>query len=83
MNSDIRYLTGLVKNVITSDTNIYVDDTSAGSGSFIINKETVSYTKTSGKFTGLTRGTNFNYDQRVIVDNSQLDDDKIPLTNLM
>ena len=77
LNSDIRYLTGLVKNVTASDTNIYVDDTSAfpGSGSFIINKETVSYTsKTSGKFTGLTRGTNFNYDQRVIVDNSQLDD---------
>ena len=78
LNSDIRYLTGLVKNVTASDTNIYVDDTSAfpGSGSFIINKEAVSYTaKTSGKFTGLTRGTNFNYDQRVIVDNSQLDDD--------
>ena len=43
-----------------------------GSGQFILNSETISYTsKSEGKFTGLTRGINFNYDQRVILDSSQ------------
>ena len=73
-NSVPNFLTGLVKDVGAADTEIYVDSTSAypGSGSIIVNKETVTYTsKSAGKFTGLTRGVNFNYDQRVILDAGQ------------
>jgi hypothetical protein len=73
-NSVIQYLSGLVKNVGPADTEIFVDSTSAfpGSGRFILNNEIVTYTgKSVGKFTGLTRGTNFNYDQRVILDTTQ------------
>ena len=73
-NSVIQYLSGLVKNVGPADTEIFVDSTNAfpGSGRFILNNEIVAYTgKAEGKFTGLTRGTNFNYDQRVILDTSQ------------
>ena len=75
-NSSAIYLTGLVKDVTANDTNIYVDSTDAypGSGQIIINRETITYTsKTAGRFTGLTRGVNFNYDQRVILDANQND----------
>ena len=75
-NSSAIYLTGLVKDVTANDTNIYVDSTAAypGSGQIIINKETITYTsKTTGRFSGLTRGVNFNYDQRVILDANQND----------
>ena len=75
-NSSTIYLTGLVKDVTASDTEIYVDSTDAypGSGEFILNTETISYTsKSEGKFSGLTRGVNFNYDQRVILDDGQND----------
>ena len=73
-NSGANYLTGLVKDVAAADTTIYVDSTDAypGSGEVILNKETIAYTnKAAGKFSGLTRGLNFNYDQRVILDNGQ------------
>ena len=73
-NSGANYLTGLVKDVAPSDTTIYVDSTDAypGSGTVILNKETIAYTnKAPGKFSGLTRGVNFNYDQRVILDIGQ------------
>ena len=73
-NSEQIFLTGLVKNLNASDTTVYVDSTDGfpGSGSLIIDTETVSYTgKGEGRFTGLTRGVNFNYDQRVILDTSQ------------
>ena len=75
-NSSLIYLTGVVKDVAASDTEIYVDSTDAypGSGQIILNKETISYTaKSAGKFSGLTRGVNFNYDQRVILDAGQND----------
>ena len=77
-NSVAGYLTGLVKNVGMSDVEIYVDSTDAfpGSGELILNKETITYTaKSRGKFSGLTRGVNFNYDQRVILDGGQIDQD--------
>ena len=73
-NSDNIYLTGLVKDLSPSDTEIFVDSTDAypGSGSIIVDTETITYTsKSEGKFTGLTRGVNFNYDQRVILDTAQ------------
>ena len=75
-NSGTIYLTGLVKNVTAADSIIYVDSTDAypGSGQIILNKETITYTsKAAGKFSGLTRGVNFNYDQRVILDAGQND----------
>ncbi|AOO10235.1 hypothetical protein RW01021201_087 [Synechococcus phage S-RIM8] len=73
-NSTIQYLTGLVTNVGAADNTIYVDSTDAfpGSGNFVLNNEIIAYTgKSRGRFTGLTRGTNFNYDQRVILDTTQ------------
>jgi len=73
-NSVPNFLTGLVKDVTANDSNIYVDSTDAypGSGTIIVNKETITYTsKSAGKFSGLTRGVNFNYDQRVILDTGQ------------
>ena len=75
-NSGTIFLTGLAKNVSPSDSTIFVDSTDAypGSGQIILNKETITYTsKASGKFSGLTRGVNFNYDQRVILDAGQND----------
>ncbi len=75
-NSGTIYLTGLVKNVTANDSEIFVDSTDAypGSGQIILNKETITYTaKVAGKFSGLTRGVNFNYDQRVILDAGQND----------
>lgn len=74
MNSQVQYLTGLVADVGAADDTIYVDSTDAfpGSGNFLLNNEIVAYTgKSEGRFTGLTRGTNFNYDQRVILDTTQ------------
>ena len=74
LNSSPIYLTGLVNDVSASDSEIYVDSTDAypGSGELIVGTETISYTsKSEGKFSGLTRGVNFNYDQRIILDDSQ------------
>ena len=79
-NSNIIYLTGLVADVTASATDIFVNSTDAypGSGSLILNTETIAYTsKVEGKFSGLTRGVNFNYDQRVILDDSQIDNDGV------
>ena len=75
-NSKNIYLTGLTKSTTSSDTEIFVKSTSSfpGSGQFILEYETISYTsKTDEKFAGLTRGVNFNYDQRVILDDGQND----------
>ena len=79
-NAKNIYLTGLTKNVTTSASEIYVSNTGAfpGSGEFILDYETISYTsKTDEKFAGITRGVNFNYDQRVILDDGQNDDSGI------
>ena len=79
-NAKNIYLTGLTKDVTTSASEIYVKDTGAfpGSGEFILDYETISYTsKTDEKFAGITRGVNFNYDQRVILDDGQNDDSGI------
>ena len=79
-NAKNIYLTGLTKSATSSDTEIFVKNTGSfpGSGEFILGYETISYTsKTSEKFAGLTRGVNFNYDQRVILDDGQNDSDGI------
>ena len=75
-NSSNIFLTGLVKTVAPADTTIYVNSTAAypGSGTIILNRETITYTsKGAGRFTGVTRGVNFNYDQRIILDAGQND----------
>ena len=75
-NSSNIYITGLTKAITPAATEIFVKSTSSfpGSGDFIVGYETISYTaKTDEKFSGLTRGVNFNYDQRVILDTSQDD----------
>ena len=79
-NSSDIYLTGLTRDLGNSDTTLYVSSTDAfpGSGQVIINKETITYTaKSRGRFTGLTRGVNFKYDQRVILDTGQDDSNGI------
>ena len=76
LNSSAIYLTGLVKDITANASDIFVDSTDAypGSGQIILNTETITYTsKSAGKFTGLTRGVNFNYDQRIILDTGQND----------
>ena len=70
-NSYAIFLAGLTKNVAPDDSTIFVKNTSSfpGSGELILGYETISYTaKTEESFTGLTRGVNFKYDQRVILD---------------
>ena len=65
------FLAGLTKNVAAADSTIFVKILVLfpGSGELILGYETISYTaKTDEKFTGLTRGVNFKYDQRVILD---------------
>ena len=79
-NSSNIYITGLTKAITPAATEIFVKSTSSfpGSGDFIVGYETISYTaKTDEKFSGLTRGVNFNYDQRVILDTSQDDRDGV------
>ena len=74
LNASAIYLTGLVKTLGSTDSEIYVDSTDAypGSGEIIVDTETISYTsKSEGRFSGLTRGVNFNYDQRVVLDTGQ------------
>ena len=73
-NSRPNFLTGLTKSIDADDTSIIVDNTDSypGSGQFIIGNETISYaSKSRERFLNLTRGINFNYDQRVIIDASQ------------
>ena len=84
LNSSPLYLTGLVKDVSASDTEIFVDSTDAfpGSGEIILGTETITYTsKSAGKFSGLTRGVNFNYDQRIILDAGQNDSNGVSTYN--
>ena len=76
LNSSSFFLTGVLKEMTASDNTIYVKSTDAfpGSGSFIIDNETINYaTKTDQSLGGLTRGVNFRYDQRIILDATQND----------
>jgi hypothetical protein len=69
--SDIKNLTGLIKDVEPSDSTIWVESTAPypGSGSLFLNKEIISYTgKTANSFTGCNRGINFRYDQKLVLD---------------
>ena len=75
-NSSQLLMTGLLKNATASEDTIYVSSTDSfpGSGRLILGNETISYaSKSRERFTGLTRGINFNYDQRVVLDTTQND----------
>ncbi|UNH61322.1 baseplate wedge initiator [Synechococcus phage S-SZBM1] len=72
LTSDLYNLTGLIRDAGPADTTLYVETTNAfpGSGKFQIGNEIIRYTgKTPISFTGCSRGINFRYDQRVILDN--------------
>lgn len=76
LNSVLYNLSGLLKNITPNDTTIYVETTNAfpGSGKLLIGREVVRYTgKTDTSFTGVDRGVNFRFDQKVILDNLQDD----------
>jgi hypothetical protein len=71
-------LSGLVKNLDRDDTDIYLSTTSQypGSGVVLIDKELIRYTgKTPQKLFGCSRGINFRYDQRIVLDILQNDPD--------
>lgn len=75
-NSSQLLMTGLLKNATASEDTIYVSSTDSfpGSGRLILGNETISYaSKSRERFTGLTRGINFNYDQRIVLDTTQND----------
>ena len=76
LNSVLYNITGLTSDVGVSDTTINVETTAAfpGSGKAQIGKEIFRYTsKTATQFKGITRGINFKYDQKVILDALQND----------
>ena len=75
-NLEVFNVTGITSNIGRSDTSIYVSTTTPypGSGVILLEKELIRYTgKDSNRFTGCTRGLNFRYDQRVILDSTQDD----------
>lgn len=83
LNSVIYNLTGLLNNLSPNATTINVETTNAfpGSGKLLIGREVVRYTgKTATSFTGVDRGTNFRFDQKVILDQLQ-DNPDTGLTN--
>jgi len=84
-NNSVDYnFCGLASSATATDTNIFVDNTSAfdGSGTFILGNEIVRYTgRERGRFTGCIRGINFRYDQRVILDTGQNNSEGISTYN--
>ena len=89
LNSTVYDITGLTSNVTSSAGTITVQTTDPypGSGKLLIGREIVRYTgKTAvslgddyDSFTGVDRGVNFRFDQKVILDNLQ-DDPNTGLT---
>ena len=78
LESDLYNVTALLRNAAAADTVLYVQTTDAypGSGKFQIGSEIVRYTgKTPISFTGCTRGLNFRYDQRIVLDALANDND--------
>lgn len=82
LNSVLYNLTGILTNVSPNASTIHVETTNPypGSGKLLIGREIVRYTgKTDTSFTGVDRGVNFRFDQKVILDNLQ-DDPETGLT---
>lgn len=75
---NLRYynISGLTRDVGRADTTIYLSSTNSfpGSGVVLLEKELIRYAgKDENRLTGCTRGLNFRYDQRVVVDSLQDD----------
>ncbi len=80
LNSVLYNLTGLLTNVSSGGDTIHVETTDPypGSGKFLIGREVIRYTgKTSTSFTGCDRGINFRFDQKVILDSLQNDENGV------
>ena len=80
LTSDLYNLTALIRNATPIDSTIYVETTNAfpGSGKFQLGSEIIRYTgKTPISFTGCSRGINFRYDQRVVLDSLADDENGI------
>lgn len=76
LNSVVYNLSGILTDVSTGAETIHVESTAPypGSGKFLLGREVVRYTgKTATSFTGCDRGTNFRFDQKVILDTLQND----------
>lgn len=79
-NLELYNLAGITKNVTRDATSIYVNTTDPfpGSGVILLDKELIRYTgKDANRFTGCTRGLNFRYDQRVVLDDLNNDESGI------
>ena len=76
LNSVVYNLSGILTDVTTGATTIHTESTAPypGSGKVLLGREIVRYTgKTATSFTGCDRGTNFRFDQKVILDTLQND----------
>lgn len=76
-NLEYYNLSGLTIDADRNDTNIHVSTTAPfpGSGVILLGSELIRYTgKDANRFTGCTRGINFRYDQRVVLDDTQDDE---------
>lgn len=79
-NSEFYNIAGITKNVARDDTTVYVSSTDAfpGSGVILLEKELIRYTgKNNNALTGCTRGINFRYDQRIVLDDLQVDENGV------
>lgn len=77
-NSKSAFLVGLLQSVTSDQGTIYVNSTDSlpGSGTIRLNNEIITYSaKSRQRLTGVTRGINFRYDQRVVLDDTQNDPD--------
>jgi hypothetical protein len=73
-NLEFFNISGLTLDASRDDTNIFVSSTASfpGSGVLLLGTELIRYTgKDENRFTGCTRGLNFRYDQRIVLDSTQ------------
>jgi hypothetical protein len=77
-NLEFFNLSGLTLDASRDDTNLFVSSTTSfpGSGVVLLGSELIRYTgKDENRLTGCSRGLNFRYDQRVVLDNTQDDEE--------
>jgi hypothetical protein len=77
-NLEFFNLSGLTLDASRDDIDLFVSSTTSfpGSGVVLLGSELIRYTgKDQNRLTGCTRGLNFRYDQRVVLDNTQDDEE--------
>jgi hypothetical protein len=77
-NLELFNFVGLTVDADRDDTSIYLNTTDPlpGSGVILLEKELIRYTgKDDKRLTGCTRGLNFRYDQRIVLDSLNDDED--------